>query len=1009
MRESALPFSENSENQAMNPLRRLFLPLLALTLAAGHLIGPAHAQLETPQTLNAKATDLMKADKWAEALQVLTECTNRFDGTALTLYGPQFGVTWYRKGICELRLQKWDDAAKSFETCYQKYANKQDNAGSSNIFAKRALLQWGNAAMGGEDWETALRMFKKFLQERDKTRDKFEPGSFFINLAICHLKLNKIEEGVKHFETALKNKVEYRTPEAGIVAAFQALVDAVIEERDEKSLLAFVNENRSDIVIEPYDMPAYSTLFLALAGRAYQADMEASAFVLYQLIPSTKVMLQDVESRLARLGDRPGVVDGTRVIRRSELKNSQDMLEKQLASGDPNEVIQLAATGFIHESYGNVRGAYASYKQLELFYSKSKKREDHLYNLVRTASVIGEVMETEKYGMLFLKTFPDSKHVPAVRRLMLTSLFYSGEYVKCIEIASEMLPRLKEGETEHDICLHVLGGSYYYTGSYKEAQPLLDQHVELYPESKFDQAALYFQASNLSRLQFWSKSAKLLDAFLEKFPNPAENIYFPFALYDRANCHYALDEFEAALDKLNRLETEFPNSEVIDMAYNLKGNVLQNENEDAEAEKYYLKALELAERRGNDIVAGEALNYLVAMLGEKPKKKDDPNRMKDAIPFADKFWAEYPDSPYKAQVAVAQIHAMQSVGRGEEALNRLRDVIADLATTPGAVGMEEAIGSYTEAYLENHTPEQLKEHYYNFPKITASNRAARALLRIAIIGVYEDQLKSAETDQEKINAEAGIKVIFQDLKRDFDLKDLSNFILVRVGDFIRDTNTPREALDYYKEALSRDDKSYRFPALFGRAAVLAQGSAAEKKEAIADFQRILKDSQDRADKDRALYQLIVTQMEVGDHKEAKDNARLYLDREKGYSSKKPEVAMLLGEAYDKLGMTEDALASFINTANTYPGALRISAPATKRAMEIFWKRDGTAANGVPDRQGAYNLGRSYIDRTRRIVTGEDVKATAEEVEQWKEVERLVEQYVASPEVKSKEQLAEEAR
>jgi hypothetical protein len=119
--------------------------------------------------------------------------------------------------------------------------------------------------------------------------------------------------------------------------------------------------------------------------------------------------------------------------------------------------------------------------------------------------------------------------------------------------------------------------------------------------------------------------------------------------------------------------------------------------------------------------------------------------------------------------------------------------------------------------------------------------------------------------------------------------------------------------------------------------------------------------------------------------------------------------MLLAEAYNKLGMTEDALAAYINTANSYPGAIRISAPATRRAMEIFWARNGTAANGVPDRQGAYNLGRRYIDRTRRIVTGDDVKASAEEVEMWKEVERLVEQYVANPEVKSKEQLQEEAR
>lgn len=992
----------------MNPIRRFFAPLLGALFLVGALT-PAQAQLETPQSLNAAATDAMKEEKWAEALQLLTQCTENFDKNALTLYGPQFGVTWYRKGICELKLQKWDDAQKSFETCYRKYANKKQEGGG-NVFEKRALLRWGEAAQGAEEWDTAIRMFKKFLDERDPTRDSFQPGSFFINLAICHLKLNKISEGVEHFETALKNKVKYRTPEAGIVAAFQALVDAVIEERDEKSLMAFVDANRADIVIEPYDMPAYSTLFLSLAGKAYQADMIPSAFVLYQLIPSTQVMLEDVESRLDRLGGRIGIVDGTRTLRRSALEASKKSLEDALKSGDPNEVIQLAATAFIHEDKGNVRGAYACYTQLELSYPKSAKREKHLYNLVRTASVVGEVLSTEKYGSRFLEVFPDSEYVPAVRRLMLTSLFYGGQYEKCIEIASVMLPKLSEGTEQHDICLHVLGGSYYYTGNYKDAQPLLDQHVELYPESKFEQAALYFQASNLSRLQFWSKSAKLLDAFFEKHPDPADNIYYSFALYDRANCHYALDEFEAAQAKLDELETQFPTADIIDMAYNLKGNVLQNLNDREQAEEYYIKALELAERRENDIVAGEALNYLIAMLGEKPKKGTDAHRMDDAIPYADKFWKEYPESPYKAQVAVGQIDAMYHVGRGEEALNRLRDVIADLAATPGAVGLEEAIGSYTEAYLEEHTPQELKDHYYNFPKIKASNKAARALLRIALIGVFEEQVKKAGDDPDaKMTAEANIKVLFQDLAAEFDLKDLSNFILVRVGDFIRDTNSPQQSIPYYDEVLGRDDKSYRFPALFGRAAALADGTDAQKKQAIADFKRVLNDSQDRADKDRALFRMIVTQMALGDYGAAKDNARLYLDREKGYSTKKMETSMLLAEAYDKLGDSTNALPSYLNVANSYKGAIRISAPATKRAMELFWARNSTSEEGLTDRQGAYNLGRTYIDQTERIVRGESVKATDEEIDLWKEVESLVQQYVAHPDVKSKEELIEESR
>ena len=992
----------------MNPFRRILSPLIGAVLAATFVAAPVQAQLEdTPQSLNAAATNEMQNGNWAEAQKLLTKCTSRFESVALQLYGPQFGVTWYRKGYCEMKLKMWDEAMKSFEVCYKKYTNK-GKEGAGNVYNKKALLYWGQAAQGAENWELAIRMYKKFLEERDKTSDidSYPRGAFYIWMSICNLKLENIPEGIQHFETALKNKTTFGTPEAGIVAAFQALVDAVIEKRDEKALLTFIDQNRADIVIEPYDMQPYSPLFLSLAGKAYNAEMERSAFALYQLIPPSQVMLDDAKSRLARLGGRVGIKDGARVIRGQSLKDSIAALEKSLSSGDPHEVIQLSATAFLHEKHGNVRGAFAAYEQLEKVYSKSKNREKHLYNLTRTSSMIGEILSTEKYGSLFLKTYPDSEHVPAVRRMMLTSLFYSGQYVKCIQIAKPMLVKL-EGSApnkEHDICLHVLGGSYYYTGEYKEAQPLLDRHVEEYPKSSFELAALYFQASNYSRLQFWSKSAKLLDAFLTKHGDADKNVYLPFALYDRANCHYALDEPDAALDKLNRLENDFPDAEIMDMALNLKGNVLQSQGDKAEAEAYYLKALTLAERRENEIVAGEALYYLIAMLGEKPKKGGE-DRMAEAVPFSDKFWEKYGDaSPYKAQVAVAQVYALGAAGRGEEALNRLRDVIADMATRPGAVGLEEAIGSYTEVYLESHTPEELKNHYYNFPKIRPDNKAARALLRIAVIGVFEDQIKEAGDDEQKqIKAQAGITVLFRDLKNEFDVKDLSNFILVRVGDFIRGTNSPAQAVPYYDEVLSRDDKSYSFPALFGRAAVLAQGTKSDQAKAVADFKRVLADAQEKGDKDRALYQMIETQMAMGDYEAAKENAKLYLDREKGYSTRKMDAAMLLAEAYDKMGMVNDALAAYVGVWNTYKGALRVSVPALKRYMELLWERNQQGEK-VSDRQGAYNAGRSFVDLTRGILD----KATPEEVEQWKGIEELVAEYVADPNVKSKEELAEEA-
>lgn len=988
-----------------------FFPVLAF--AAGVLSAPiATAQLdeENPQALNSAAVTAMEANNWEEALKTLARCIELFDRNAITLFGPQFGVTWYRKGVCELKLKRWDEARKSFQTCYANYPNKGEQMeGGGNLFNKRALLRWAEACQGAEQYEEAIKLFKKFLEERDKSRDTFDPGSFYISLSICHLKLGKLPEGIEHLETAIKNKARFGTPNAGIVAGFQAFVGAVIAKRDEKTLLDFIDSNRADIVIEPFEMELHSRLFLKLAADAIAAGMQSGAIALYQLIPCTEVMTEDLKSRITRIGSSPVIQEATRTLDKAKLQKSLDALEKQRASGDPNETILLGATAFIHESHGNVRGAYAAYEQLELAYPKARKREDNLYNLVRTSSVIGEVMATEAYGSRFLKAYSESKYVPAVRRMMLTSLFYGGEYETCIEVAHEMLPQLAEASKEHDIALHVLGGSHYYTGQHDKAQPLLDQHVEKYPKSQFEQAALYFQASNLSRQQFWSKAAGLLDKFFEKHPEASKNPYFSFALFDRASCHYAENENALALEKLTRLESEFPNADMIDMALNLKGNVLQSDGYRVEAENYYKKALEFAERRGNAGVAGESLLYLASLLGQKSVGKDDNSRIKEAVPYCDRFWKKYgADSPSKAQMAVSQVHALNAVGRDQEALDRLRDVIAQMANDPRAAGLDEAINSYTEVYLAKHSVDELKEHYYNFPGIGSQNKAALALLRIALIGVSEEQLKKAGEDKQAVaQAEARIKVLFQELKNDFDVKILSNYILVRTGDFLREkTSAPRQALPYYDEALSRPDQSFRFAALFGRALVLGDGGKDEKAKAIEDLRRVFTDSEDKAERERALYHIAETQMAAGDHATAAETAKEYLDKKNAFSRFAPEVGLILAKSYQARGMMDDALASYVRIWSDCTGLIRISAPAMTEWMKLSWQRNspGGAEGGKADRQGAYEASWTYIDQTRRFLD----KMNDSEKKQWQEIEKLVAEYESSPDVKPMAKLKEEA-
>ena len=952
------------------------------------------------ETAWANSLTAMKAKEWAKAHAILAKAVAQYDGRAKTLFGPRFGWFWYHKGYCELKLRQWEEAMESFKACYTKYPNKNAGGagldaatqGSFNFYHKKALLKWGDAAIGAQDWEVAIKMYKKFLQERDPKKDAYPRGAFYVNMSKAHFKLFQVPGGIENLEIAIDNKETFPTPDEGIMVGFQDLVEAVIEKQNEQALMDFLGKHRSDIRLEPFKMHRFAPVLMKLAADALAAEMERSAFELYALVPSTKASIDDIKARLAQVGtfenpfqDPPR---SNRQIEKKVLEADLEELKKQWASGNPYEVFATAATAYIHEQYGNVRGAFAAYEQLELYHSKAKKREENLYNLVRTSAIIGEVLVTEKYGSLFLKTFPDSKHVESVRSMMLTSLFMEGEYEKCIEVATVMLPKLASPSKQHDICLHVLGGSYYYTAKYDVARKFLDEHVEMYEKSQFRMAALYFQGSNLSRLQYWGKAAELLDVFLSKYPDPGKNIYLPFALYDRANCHFAEDELDPALVKLNRLESEFPNSDIMDMAFNLKGNVLQTQEEWDPAEVYYKKAMELAKRRENTIVVGESLFYLVGLLGsEKRGKKENP-RVKDAVPYYDEFWKDHGSaSPYKAQTAVAGVHPLTVVGREEEALERLQGVIAELASVAGAFGLEEAINSYTRAYLESHSEDDLKEHYYNFPGIDSGNKEAQALLRIALITVFEEKGKKADKEEnanDKRAAEAMVGVLFRDLKGEFEPAQLTNYVLVRVGDYLREmTSTPRNALAYYSEVVRREDQSYRFNANFGLADILGESqSPTEKQKAINSLENIFKNAPQKKQKERALYRIVSILAAKGDWDFVTTRAKEYLTTE-GFRRYAAETSFFLSQSYDKRNMREDAIVAYNNTWASYTGLIRISAPSMKRVMELVWER-----NNGDDHQQAYEIGYKFRKSTEHLL--EQMKD--EERQLWESVRDLVERY-----------------
>ena len=140
---------------AMNPYLRPLAP--AIVMVAGASAAETETAAEV-QGLHAEALAAMEAGRWEEALQLFDRCIAEHGNDAPARFGPSFGVTWYRKGICEMQLKRPEMAARSFEICYRDFPNR--GKGNDNLFNKRALLRWAEAAQATGNPGEAIRIFK---------------------------------------------------------------------------------------------------------------------------------------------------------------------------------------------------------------------------------------------------------------------------------------------------------------------------------------------------------------------------------------------------------------------------------------------------------------------------------------------------------------------------------------------------------------------------------------------------------------------------------------------------------------------------------------------------------------------------------------------------------------------------------------------------------------------------------------------------------------------------------
>lgn len=504
----------------------------------------------------------MEAERWDEARDLLAQSIERFGQSEPGgPYGAQFGAIYYRKGLCELKLQRWDEALKSFEICYRDFPAAAPGAG--NPFQKMALLKSGEAAMGAHRWELAISQFEKFLIERDREHDVYPRGSFYLNLAICHYRLNRLVRGNENLEIALLNRATFPTPFPGIIAAFQELVAAAIRTEQSQTLLDFVLKNRSLIVSDPFAVDACAEPLMKLATDALAADMPRAALAIYELVPSVPELRAAWEKRL---GEHPEM--------RQEAEERLAGLNAQEAAAASPQIRRLEAMAFLKEKLGDLAGARKLYHELCERYPQASARENHLFQCVRTSSLLRDTQATRREAEHFLDAFPEAKEAPVVRQLLLSAWFQNGDYEDCVERGAPWLEQGKEG-VDPDFGLFAVAASQFYLKRHAEAQPLLDRHAERFPQSSFASQIAYFRAANLMAAGRWAEAAERLDAFLAAYPDPGKSALFPLALLERAKCHFAQGEFAKAEAVATRVAEEFAAGKIAGAANDVKNRAAQ--------------------------------------------------------------------------------------------------------------------------------------------------------------------------------------------------------------------------------------------------------------------------------------------------------------------------------------------------------------------------------------------------------------------------------------------------
>ena len=1000
-----------------------------------------------------------QAGDWAKAYPLYKQTTElHSEEDAAELFADKMGYLWYRRAQSAMILGQLakqhlveeerakaagliEDAITSF-----KKAAAIGETSETNTNKNKANYNLGQVYLAAEQYEEALKAWETFDKQYDgrNPTEKFikvgkGKGKYILEKSISLLSQTEpdIELGEKGLLYIMKPEVKakYQISESFMISGFRAYCTAIKKQvinakgdrlataKIEAQLINFLEKNRATLTLSSHQMYKFTPLFLGLAiefkdieiDKDTKISMDKAAFALMSFLPNTKISKESMESTVESMSAFDAVQDNLDIIYKVNVEGTLTQLEKNVDKGEPHEMSQNLIMASYYEQEGNSRAAFAIFDMIELYHSDHPKREEWLYNLVRTSYNIGKVHKTVEFGERYLAAFSTGANKAAVEEFMLTSLFRNGRYDECIAIANKSLLSATEGSKAQDVALYCLGGSYYYKGLPDKAAEPLAKHVELFTKGgKFEESAhivstSYWSASNETYLFKWKEAGAKLDNFLTAYPDAAQNSFLALAKLDRARCFTNLEDYKASVKMLNLIIAQHQDSPIIAQAYSLMGNNNQSLSVVDAGVKEYKKALELSRQLKQEGIEAESLNFLITILGDssqpdktKEEKEKKAANYNEAVTYYDDFWAKYSKGPYKAYVAIAGLDPLMAAKRGEEGLQNLKTVMISLANEGNTSDIERAVNSYTQTYLSihNNNAKQLEEHYTNDFNFKTDQYYTRSLVKMSLVSAYEDLGSKAKKNNDKpaeVKWQRAISTQLEELKS-FPLVKMNNYTMVRIADNIQQSaktlSQYKSAEEFYDAVISNDksgkDSTYKSEAIFGIAKVLTKtGEKVKMKKALTTLNQLKTDKNtDAKTKERAFATTIELYSTLENHEETVTQGKAFVKEYKS-SRFRTTVRQAMANSYEQLGDAESAVNSSNSIIASAKGNLSVTGPEVLRFLRL-----------KEDKFAGYVAGYKFV-KSRKVSFDqaiEEGKMPNHEKALWEEIQKVMKSMENLPQV-----------